>query len=233
MSALASGSLLTSAAVLAYSVRGRSSQLFGPSIYRGPRHRPAIALTFDDGPSESTPTLLDILNQHRIPATFFQCGANIRRLPEIARHVPAAGHEIGNHTDTHLPLYFRSSQLILSQFESAQHTIVQTTGSRPTLCRAPFGARWFGFREMQRKLGLMGVMWTVIGRDWVLDASSIARRVLDRISNGSIICLHDGRVLAPKPDIANTLEAVRRIVPELSARGFRFLTVSDLLCPTN
>src|SRR5262245_61738894 len=85
----------------AYAVRGRSSQVFGPSVYQGSRNRRLIALTFDDGPSESTPELLAILKKHDVLATFFMCGSNVDRLPEVARMVQQAGHEIGNHTDSH------------------------------------------------------------------------------------------------------------------------------------
>ncbi len=230
---MAAGSLIGGTAFVAYSVRGRSSRIFGPSVYRGPRDRRAVALTFDDGPSESTPSVLELLSRYRAAATFFQCGANIRRLPAIARQVLAAGHEIGNHTDTHRPLYLASPHVILSEFERAQNTIRHTLGIEARWMRAPFGARWFGFREMQRRLGLTGVMWTVIGRDWTLDPSRVAQRILRRVANGSIICLHDGRELAPKPDLGVTLGALRRILPELSARGYRFCTVSQLLCPAN
>ena len=76
-------------AFLAWAVRGRSAAVFGPSVWRGPRDRRALALTFDDGPSESTPEILEILARHGVPATFFQCGANVERLPEIARAVGA------------------------------------------------------------------------------------------------------------------------------------------------
>ncbi len=81
----------------AWAVRGRSSTMFAPSIWRGPRDCRALALTFDDGPSESTPALLDVLARHGVSATFFQCGANVERLPGIARATVEAGHEIGNH----------------------------------------------------------------------------------------------------------------------------------------
>src|SRR6266852_2387001 len=99
-------------ALMAYGVRGRSSTLFAPSVYRGPASRHAIALTFDDGPSESTPALLRVLADHDIPATFFQCGANVERLPEIACEVVRRGHEIGNHSHTHPRFYFRNPAFI-------------------------------------------------------------------------------------------------------------------------
>src|ERR1700681_1910846 len=90
--------LCAAAGVLAYAVRVPSSSLLASSVYKGSSGRPAIALTFDDGPSESTPELLEILAQFDVKATFFQCGANVRRLPEVSREVVERGHEIGNHT---------------------------------------------------------------------------------------------------------------------------------------
>jgi peptidoglycan/xylan/chitin deacetylase (PgdA/CDA1 family) len=76
---------------------------------------------------------------------------------------------------------------------------------------------------------MTGVMWTVIGRDWVLSAHEIAEQVVSAASNGAIICLHDGRVLHPAPDISNTIRAVRKIVPRLRDGGFEFRTVSNLV----
>ena len=77
---LAAGSLICAGAgAMAYAVRGRSSTLFGPSVYHGPLNRRTLALTFDDGPSESTGHLLELLEQYRVPATFFQCGSNVER----------------------------------------------------------------------------------------------------------------------------------------------------------
>src|ERR1700683_4762114 len=85
---------LVSAGALAYAVRVPSCSWLAPSICRGTDTRPAIAITFDDGPSESTAELLEVLSRYRAPATFFQCGANVRRLPAVSREVAAAGHEI-------------------------------------------------------------------------------------------------------------------------------------------
>lgn len=217
---------------MAYGVRGRSSRIFGPSVYRGPRDRRSIALTFDDGPSESTPQILSVLSQYGVSATFFQCGANIRRLPAIASDVMAADHEIGNHSDTHPAFYLRSAEFIYDEFEAAQRTIEGVLGIAPTLMRAPLGARWFGFDRMQRRLGLLGVMWTTIGRDWKLNSRQVAKRVLRSVQNGAIICLHDGRELQRNPDIRSTVNAVRQIVPALLDHGYTFQTVSQLLCPT-
>src|SRR5450432_3742203 len=220
--AFAGCSALCGAAFLAHGVRGRSAQVFGPSIFRGDPARPAIALTFDDGPSESTPALLEILARHGAPATFFQCGANVRRLPAIAREVAAAGHEIGNHTDTHSKLYLKSSTFIYRELAAAEETIEQVTGARPLFFRAPYGARWFGLRDAQRRLGLMGVMWTTIALDWKWPAARVGRRLLNGAGNGAILCLHDGRELETRPDIRVTLEAVSEVLPKLIQSGFHF-----------
>jgi peptidoglycan/xylan/chitin deacetylase (PgdA/CDA1 family) len=221
-----------SAAFLAWAVRGRSASVFGKSYWRGPRDRPAIALTFDDGPSESTPAILELLARHGARATFFQCGANVERLPAIAREVRDAGHEIGNHSHTHPLLCLRSSAFIEGELRRAQEAIARHTGATPEWFRAPFGVRWFGLAGAQRRLGLTAVMWTVIGYDWSRQTDEVVRRISERAGNGSILCLHDGRELRAKPDVGVTVEAVRRLLPMLSDRGYRFETVSRLLCPT-
>lgn len=221
------------AAFFAWAVRGRASSVFGPSVHRGPRKRKTIALTFDDGPSESTPRVLDLLHQYRIPATFFQIGANVQRLPDVTRAVYAAGHEIGNHSHTHPLSCLHSPRFIQRDFARAQNTITDATGCPPRLLRAPFGVRWFGFRRAQRRLGLCGVMWTAIGYDWKLKADTIVSRMSAGVANGAILCLHDGRELRVNPDIRETIAAVGRLIPVLRDQGYEFETVSRLLCPTN
>ena len=217
-------------AFMGYAVRGRSSSIFGESFYHGDRSQPALALTFDDGPSESTPKLLDALDRHHVPATFFMCGANIRRCPEVAREVAGRGHELGNHTDSHARLDFKSPRFIYREMARAQETILETTGAKPHWFRAPYGVRWFGVAQAQELLGLRGVMWTVIGRDWRWHAERVSARVLKAAANGGIICLHDGRTVQPAPDISATIEAVEYILPRLRERGFEFLTLSQFLC---
>ena len=231
---IAAGSAIacTTAGVLAYGVRSPSSSLIAPSVCRGSADRRTIALTFDDGPSPATPQLLEILDKHGAKATFFECGVNIRRLPQIARAVFQAGHEIGNHSDTHPLLSLRSNQVIRREISRAQDAIRDTTGFTATLFRAPYGVRWFGMRQVQRELGLLGVMWTAIGLDWKLDGAAVSRRLLPAAKNGAIFCLHDGRGIATRPDVTSTIEAVRIMIPFLLDQGFRLETVSQLLCPT-
>ena len=221
--------VVAAGAALAYAVRGRSAAIFGPSVYRGDRGRKAIALTFDDGPSESTPALLELLARCNVRATFFLCGANVERLPQIAQAVVAAGHEIGNHSDTHPRFDFCSEEFIYRELAEAQRKIAQVTGVTPKLFRAPFGVRWFGMRAAQKRLDLLGVMWTVMGCDWKLPASGIVARIATGADNGGIICLHDGRGVQRKPDVQEMLRAVEEVIPRLRQEGFAFVTVSEIL----
>jgi len=217
---------------LAYAVRVPSCSWLAPSICRGTPDRPAIALTFDDGPSESTPQLLEILARYRAPATFFQCGAHARRLPAVAHEVAAAGHDIGNHSDSHPLLALQSSDFIYRELTHAQESIEQAAGVRPRYFRAPYGVRWFGLRSAQRRLGLTGVLWSAIALDWKLQTPAVVSRLLRGATPGAILCLHDGRALERRPDIAVTLQSVREILPKLVDRGFHFEKVTDILCPT-
>ncbi len=216
-------------AAAAYGSVSKSSQLFGPSVHRGPGRRRTIGLTFDDGPSEGTLALLDYLAEEKVWATFFMCGMNVKRLPHIAGRVVAAGHQIGNHTYSHPNLTFKSCDFIDREFTQTQKIIQFETGITPMLLRPPFGYRWAGMRAVQQKLSLLGVMWTVMGQDWRLPAGRVADRVLAGSSPGGIVCLHDGRRVEERPNITETLAAVRRIVPALKDQGYEFEVISDLL----
>lgn len=224
-----SGLALGGAAALAHASGWKSSQVFGPGVYRGPSSRRSIALTFDDGPSEGTSELLEYLDQQGVKATFFQCGLNVRRYPGIAGQVAAAGHQLGNHTYSHPFLPLKSPAFIDREFTTAQEIITAETGVTPMLLRAPYGLRWYGMGKVQQKLSLLGVHWTVIGNDWMWPAERIICRVLGAASPGGIICLHDARAVKPKSDITETLAAVRTIVPALKDRGYTFETINGLL----
>jgi peptidoglycan/xylan/chitin deacetylase (PgdA/CDA1 family) len=226
------GAAAAASVFLAWAVRGRSAQVFGRSVWRGPAGRRALALTFDDGPSEATPQLLEILARYKTPATFFQCGASVERLPEVARAVAGRGHDIGNHAFSHRSFVFHSAPFMEDEMRRAQSAIEERAGIRPVWFRAPYGARWFGLGSVQRRLGLTGVMWSAIGYDWSLGADAVVERLKPGVSNGAILCLHDGRELAVKPDIGATLEAVRRLVPMVLELGYEFETVTRLLCQT-
>jgi peptidoglycan/xylan/chitin deacetylase (PgdA/CDA1 family) len=190
-----------------------------------------VALTFDDGPHPATVELLDLLDSYRVRATFFQCGMYVRARPAIALEVAKRGHELGNHTQTHPWLWRCSPTRIRAEIAGAQEAIAEVVQAAPKWFRAPYGVPGWGMLAAMREYNLTHEGWTVIGDDWKLRASEIAGRVLSRIRPGGVICLHDGRDVNPQPDIRETIEAVRRIVPELLARGYRFVTVTDLRCP--
>lgn len=233
------------AALVQYAVTGRTSQVFGRSVFcgsggeRGAGFRRSVALTFDDGPSEGTVELLAYLAERGVRATFFQCGLNAERRPAVARAVSAAGHEIGNHTYSHPrlpPRFSRRPNLltprqIYGELRRAQEILTDLHGQAPRLFRAPYGLRWLGLGRAQRQLGLLGVLWTVIGHDWEWPAQRIADHVLRHTGPGGIICLHDGRDIQQDADLREMLSAVRLIVPVLQKAGYRFETVSELLSP--
>lgn len=229
--ALAGAGAVGTAAGAAWAVRGRSSSVCAPSIWRVGSGRPALALTFDDGPSESTPAILELLAKYGARATFFQIGANAERLPAIARAVSAAGHEIGNHTFSHPRLWLRGERFIESEVGRAQRALqaIHNATAPPRLFRAPYGVRWPGLGAVQTRHGLLGVMWTAIGSDWSASAESVVARLEPSLEPGSILCLHDGRELTVQPDIETTLEALRHILPAVGDRGLACLTVSELL----
>ncbi len=236
---LLAGTAAGMAGIVGYGVKGRSANVFGPSVFCGPGQRRSIALTFDDGPSPGSLELIDYLAQQNVPATFFQCGMNVLRHPGIARIIAEAGHEIGNHTFSHprlcprlgWKLNLHSPRFVDGEFAMAQKVIKSETGVMPRLLRAPYGMRWFGMNAVQERLGLLGVMWTVIGHDWEWPAHRVATLVSESACPGGIVCLHDGRDVRPTPDIAETLLAVRHLVPRLRGLGYSFETVSCLLMP--
>ena len=118
---------------------------------------------------------------------------------------------------------------IYTELESTQRIIEDHGGGLPTLYRAPYGMRWFGLRRAQRKLSLLGVMWTAIAHDWEWKVERVVAHLLRRSSPGGILCLHDGRETRPDPDISVTIQAVKLLVPQLQKLGYKFEIVSDLL----
>ncbi len=226
---LLSGAAVAAAGYMAYQARCPLAQRWGSGFHRGPRDRRQIALTFDDGPSEWTLAVLEVLERHGIPATFFFCGRNVERHSDVARLVHSRGHELANHTYSHPWLLTLPAGSIRAELALTQQLIEQATGARPRLFRPPYGCRAPGLREVERELGLTEVLWTVIGRDWRASAPAIAQRVLQGAGPGGIICLHDGDGVRARPDRSRTVASLKDFLPVLLDEGYSFVTAGAML----
>lgn len=178
-----------------------------------------IALTFDDGPGEATIEVLSALNQFGAKATFFVLGTAVRANPEIANLMVQQGHEIGAHSYRHDRLTDLSSSSLAKDFSRTNQAIEEATAIRPEVFRPPYGLHSSRVRELS---GLPVIMWSVDPHDWKNRNSRItAARVISRAHPGAIVVLHD-----PLP---STALALPRILKQLQARGYHFVTVSELL----
>jgi peptidoglycan/xylan/chitin deacetylase (PgdA/CDA1 family) len=205
------------------------SQWLGPTDWRGRDDCGAVALTFDDGPSELTDPLLDRLGELGIKATFFMVGRQVERYPAIARRVAEEGHEIGNHSYSH-PIYlYRNQHETWRQLARTQEVISAVTGVRPRLARPPCGVRTPAYFRAANVLGLRTVQWTCTGFDWKRrDAQRIAADAMNGVSAGAIILLHDGDS-SGKRDRLQTVKAVPLIVSALESRNLRVAPLIKIL----
>jgi peptidoglycan/xylan/chitin deacetylase (PgdA/CDA1 family) len=185
------------------------------------RVRRCVALTFDDGPAEVTARLLDILGEHGARATFFLVGRNVREFPRLVRREAAEGHELANHTDTHANLRQLSHRQILAELRRAQSAIRRTTGVTPRLMRPPYGATDGRVAAVSARMKLAQVLWSLDPLDWRhRNAKKVERSVVTGVRKNSIVLLHD---IHP-----STVEAMPGILRRLAARGYFFVTVSEL-----
>lgn len=217
--------------VVYYATCAMRSQWLGPSVWRGRNDTAGVALTFDDGPSTDTERILDILEHHDLKATFFMLGRQVESMPQTARRVVAAGHEVGNHSYSHPSFLFSGAGETHEQIERAQQIIENVLGSAPRIARPPYGARTPSYFAAAQKLGLRTVLWSVSGFDWKqTDPTKIARRVLGRATPGSIIVLHDADSDL-KANRGATVKAVELIIDGLQERGLKVVPLSQLLQP--
>jgi peptidoglycan/xylan/chitin deacetylase (PgdA/CDA1 family) len=221
-------------AVLLYAVFERRAPLWGRIVSRGRPRTPAIAITFDDGPTEPyTSQILDVLRTCGARATFFVLGTRAETAPEVVRRAAAEGHEIGNHTWDHAALPLRTPGAMRETICRTSDLVQRITGRRPQVFRAPFGWRNPWLDGAARKEGCEPIAWTVGVYDTDRPGvDAIVERAIEGFVDGSILLLHDGRSLDPEPDASQVVEALPRIVHEAQRRGFRLLTVSDLLAET-
>jgi peptidoglycan/xylan/chitin deacetylase (PgdA/CDA1 family) len=191
------------------------------------------ALTFDDGPSEFTPQILNILHRYQLKATFYLLGKNVAAHPEVARDILRQGHAIGNHTYSHPYLSDINPIQVAEELRRCQEAIEATTGVKPRTMRPPHGAQTLSSYLVSRMLGYTTVHWSASGDDWTNDpAPVVADRVLKKVKPGSIILLHDGIEPAdtePQQDRAATVTALSTIIETLQSLGYQFVTVPQLL----
>jgi peptidoglycan-N-acetylglucosamine deacetylase len=189
-----------------------------------------IAITFDDGPAPSTPRLLDMLAQRNIKATFFVIGQSAAAKPNVIRRIVADGHEIANHTWTHPALSGLSDAGVRKELGRSHEALVNMAGAAPRMYRPPGGA----ITERQRQwilseFGYPTIMWTVDPRDWEPVSRGgtknrpdlLTQRILRDTTSGAIVLVHDLH--------ASSVDAMPATLDGLLARGFRFLTMSQLL----
>jgi peptidoglycan/xylan/chitin deacetylase (PgdA/CDA1 family) len=196
------------------------------TVSHASRDRPVIALTFDDGPDpERTPALLDALAELDVPGTFFVVGKRADANPELVARMAREGHEVGNHTYSHRYLPLARHGSVEAELAATDAAIARATGHVPTLARPPWGGRRPSTVRAFERSAKRTVLWDVNSYDWKdLPPIEVAQRVVDRARNGSIILMHDGG-----RDHTGTIAAVKLVVPELRARGFQLVTVSDAL----
>ena len=183
------------------------------------RTPPYVALTFDDGPTKYTPALLAGLAEGGVKVTFFLSGYRIDQFPELAAEIVAAGHEIGLHGQSHKRLDNLSRRDIAAE-------IVENRARLPKGCKArwlrpPEGRCTAAVRQVAEAKNLGVLLWSVDPRDWECDdATCIAGRVVESVRDGDVVLLHDSS--------ESSVRAALEIVRTLSARGYRFVTVSEL-----
>ncbi len=185
---------------------------------------PYIALTFDDGPSSKlTPKLLDLLAAHHIKATFFLIGENAAQYPDIVAREAKEGHEVANHSWSHPNFNKMSDDGVRAQLRKTDDAIKSAIGTSPTLLRPPYGnvtahqKKW-----INQEFGYKIVLWDVDPLDWRRPGPSVVcNRIVKNTRAGSIVLAHD---IHP-----GTIDAMPCVLKELEAKGFKFVTVSELI----
>ena len=219
-----------------YHAQVPTSQLYGATICRNRDARGLIALTYDDGPNpRCTESLLSVLERHGARATFFLIGKWTEHEPALAREVQAAGHAIGNHTFTHPTLALCSGDRVQEELRRCRDAVEGAGVSFSTvdgaaLMRPPWGRRRPGTLRAVRSAGYGPVIWSVTGWDWRKreTAESIAARC-SKARDGDVILLHDGVHTEPSGDRTASVDATDQILRRLTAEGYRFVTVPELV----
>ncbi|MFE3453326.1 polysaccharide deacetylase family protein [Nonomuraea sp. NPDC059194] len=180
-----------------------------------------VALTFDDGPGDFTPWLLDELRKSGVKATFFVVGQMVaadrhHTLPRML----AEGHELGNHTWSHAELPSLADEGIVRELGRTQELVRKITGVRMQMMRPPYGSTDRRVAEESRRLGMAQILWSVDTHDWRDRVAKVVAKRACRATRGSIVLMHDIH--------RTTVEAVPEVISALAGKGYRFVTISEL-----
>lgn len=183
-----------------------------------------IALTFDDGPNPRvTPDLLRLLQRHHVVATFFVIGRHTRAERGLAGEMAAAGHVLGNHTDSHVLLPFTSAPVARQELARCSDAIAEACGERPRLLRPPYGLRRRHLKQIAIELGLQRlVMWSRVAWDWRPQEYERVARRLEAVRGGDVVLLHDGGP-QPEADRTHVVRALAECLPRWIDAGYRFV----------
>jgi peptidoglycan/xylan/chitin deacetylase (PgdA/CDA1 family) len=231
-----SATLALGVALVAHLVTSRRTQLFVPTIFRGPETEARMALTFDDGPDPAfTPQVLDVLREFGVKATFFVVGRCADAHPELLARAAGEGHLIASHTYSHAnTFHVWTAQRMAADIARGIQAIERVVGTRPRYFRPPQGLRVPPLREALASLPTPPscVTWTVRGLDTVSrSAASIAARVERGLGPGAIVALHDGSSLGGYRDRSATIEALRAVLRSCRERGLTCVRLDELLQP--
>lgn len=185
---------------------------------------PYVAMTFDDGPHpELTPKLLNELKKRGIKATFYVVGRNVEQYPDIVKRMADEGHEVANHTWSHPSLPKLGAEGVRKQMHDTTAAIRKACGVTPVTMRPPYGATNAALnRRMAEDYGMKVILWSVDPQDWKYrNATTVYNRIVQNAHPGAIILAHDIH--------ASTIKAMPEVFDTLTAKGYKFVTVSELL----
>lgn len=210
------------------------NHFYGTVFSEVPTEQKIVALTFDDGPYPPyTEQILDILKENNVPATFFIIGRNAQKHPELVQRIAAEGHQIGNHTYDHVDLLKADRGKVAYEVDTTTKILTELTGNAPHAVRPPHGFRDAVVLDMMAERNLKVVEWSIMSRDWTNPGvDAIVSRTVEKVKNGSIILLHDGDGVEQKSSRQETVAATRLIIHELLAKGYKFVTVDEILART-
>lgn len=205
-----------------------TQQLAGDIVNRVETTERVVALTFDDGPSPGyTGQILDILRQEDVRATFFLVGKAIETYPEGARRIAEAGHEIGNHSFTHSRMVLRDYAFVADELERTDALIRAAGYTEAVHFRPPYGRKLFTLPRYLADHGRPSITWDVAPETYTEDTQAtrdIVDSVLQHVRPGSIVLMH---VMFQSRE--NSMAAVPDIIRGLRQKGYRFITVSEML----